>query len=100
MSLQSARDFIKRIETNLGLKERLEAAPDYEARQQIVQEAGFDFTVEEFKQAVEELAAAACQELTPEELQDIAAGAGKIHWCPFHGWPRCPSYKACRWADV
>jgi predicted ribosomally synthesized peptide with nif11-like leader len=91
MSVQSAKDFLEKIETDQVLKERLEAAPDLEARQQIVQEAGFDFTVEEFKQAVEELAAAAGQELTAKELQDIAAGGGKLQWCPFHGrHPVCP----------
>jgi predicted ribosomally synthesized peptide with nif11-like leader len=91
MSVQSARDFLQKIETDQVLKERLEAAPDHQARQQIVQTAGFDFTVQEFKQAIEELAAAAGKELTPEELRDIAAGAGKHHWCPFHGGQHeCP----------
>jgi predicted ribosomally synthesized peptide with nif11-like leader len=84
MSIQSARDFIKQIETDEALKERLEAAPDHETRRQIVQSAGFDFTEDEFKQMVGELAAAASQELTEEELQEVAGGAGRAGWCPFH----------------
>jgi predicted ribosomally synthesized peptide with nif11-like leader len=82
MSVQSARDFIKRIETDEDLKEQLEAAPDHETRRQIVQSAGFDFTEDEFKQMVDELAAAASQELTEEELQEVAGG--RIGWCPLH----------------
>jgi predicted ribosomally synthesized peptide with nif11-like leader len=79
MSAQSAKDFLKRIETD-----QLEAAADLEARRQIIKEAGFDFTVDEFKQAVAELAAAAGKELTPEELQEIAGGTARISWCTSH----------------
>ncbi len=81
MSVQSARDFIKQIETDQALKARLEAAADDETRRQIIQTSGFDFTRDEFKQAVVEISTAAGQELSPEELHDIAGGRGKAGWC-------------------
>ena len=84
MSIQSARDFINQIETDQALKERLEATADHEARLQIIQAAGFDFTLEEFKQAVTKLAAAAERQMTPEELQNIAGGAAPGRWCWTH----------------
>ena len=83
MSVQSAKDFLQKIETDQTLKEQLEAAADQEARMKLIRAAGFDFTVDDFKQAVAELSAAAGKELTPEELQDIAAGGGRVGWwCP------------------
>jgi len=86
MSVQSAKDFLQKIETDQTLKEQLEAAADQEARMKLIRAAGFDFTVDDFKQAVAELSAAAGKELTPEELQDIAAGAGRTGniWCWRH----------------
>ncbi len=84
MSLQSAKDFIKQIETDQALKERLEAAADDEACQQIIQASGFDFSRAEFKQAVAEISTAAGQELSAEELDDIAAGTGRAGWCVTH----------------
>ncbi|MDD2901319.1 MAG: Nif11-like leader peptide family natural product precursor [Syntrophales bacterium] len=90
MSVQSAREFLIRMETDQDLKDRLAAVPDKKARQKIVRAAGFDFTLAEYKQMVEELAAAASQELSAEELQGVAGGAGgKVSWCPFHGGSRC-----------
>lgn len=77
MSVQSARDFLKRIETDQALKDRLEGEADLEARQQIIKEAGFNFTLSEYKQVVEELAAVSGRQLTPEELQQVAGGLGR-----------------------
>lgn len=89
MSMQSARDFIKKIEADRTLKERLEAAADMEARQKIVRAGGFDFTLEEFKLAAQELAAAAGRELTPDELLQVAGGTGRSGWCPGHCSSEC-----------
>ncbi len=77
MSVQSVRDFLKRIATDQALQDRLEAAPGLETRQTIIKAAGFDFILEEYKQVIEELAVAAGKELTPEELKKIAAGLGR-----------------------
>ncbi|RJR43266.1 MAG: Nif11-like leader peptide family natural product precursor [Deltaproteobacteria bacterium] len=76
MSVQSAKDFLKRIETDKALKDRLEGETNLEARQGIIKAVGFDFTLAEYKQAIEEMARAAGKQLTPEELQEIAGGLG------------------------
>ncbi|MDD2901325.1 MAG: Nif11-like leader peptide family RiPP precursor [Syntrophales bacterium] len=76
MSLQSAKDFLKKIETDEALHDRLKAASNLEARQQISKAAGFDFTLAEYRQAVEGTAAAAGQELTAEQLEAVAGGLG------------------------
>jgi len=87
--VQSAQDFLEKIDTDQTLKEQLEAATGLETRLQIIRGAGFDFTLDEFKHAVEGMAKAAGQELTPEELQQVAGGAGPVGWgcnnkCPNH----------------
>ncbi|MDD2901326.1 MAG: Nif11-like leader peptide family natural product precursor [Syntrophales bacterium] len=76
MSIQAAKDFLKKIETDHALQEKLKAASGLESRQQIIQAAGFDFTLEEYKQAIEEAAAAAGKQLTAEELEAVAGGLG------------------------
>jgi predicted ribosomally synthesized peptide with nif11-like leader len=76
MSVQAARDFLKKLENDKALQEKLKTAPDLEARQKIIKAAGFDFTIDEYKQVVEELTLAAGQEISPEESQKIAAGLG------------------------
>ncbi|RJR43259.1 MAG: Nif11-like leader peptide family natural product precursor [Deltaproteobacteria bacterium] len=82
MSVQSAKDFLQRIETDQALREQVEAAADPEVRRQIIHQAGFDFTMDEFTQAVNERVQAAGRELTPEELQQVAGGWCPLHWCP------------------
>jgi predicted ribosomally synthesized peptide with nif11-like leader len=77
MSVQAVKEFIKKIHTDAALRKRLESADNYEARQQVIKAAGYEFTSAEYQQAVKEMAAAAGKELTPEELQDIAAGTGR-----------------------
>ena len=76
MSIESAREFIKQIETDQTLLGRLKAASGLDAQQQVIKEAGFDFTLDEYKQVVEELTLAGGQEISPEESQNIAAGLG------------------------
>ena len=77
MSVQSAKEFLKRIETDEALQKKLEAVDNLETRQQLIREAGFDFTLAEYRQVVEEIAATAGQQLTPDELQQVAAGLGR-----------------------
>ncbi|RJR43268.1 MAG: Nif11-like leader peptide family natural product precursor [Deltaproteobacteria bacterium] len=77
MSIQSAKDFLKKIENDKPLQDRLKAEADLEARQRIIKEAGFDFTLAEYRQAVGEAAAAAGKELTAEELEAMAGGLGR-----------------------
>jgi len=89
MSMQSAKDFLKRVQADQAFQDRLETSGDLEARQRIIKEAGFDFTMEEYKQVAEEMAAAAGKPLTPEELQQVAGGLGqRFGYFP----PGCPTY--------
>ncbi|MDD2901324.1 MAG: Nif11-like leader peptide family RiPP precursor [Syntrophales bacterium] len=76
MSIDAARNFLKRIDTDQALQERLKTAPGLEARKKIIRAAGFEFNLAEYKQAIEEAAAAAGQELTAEELEAVAGGLG------------------------
>jgi len=76
MSVQAARDFLKKLETDSALQGKLKAVSGLEARQQVINEAGFAFTLDEYKQVVEELTLAGGQEISPEESQNIAAGLG------------------------
>lgn len=83
MSVQAAKDFLKKLEAEPGFKAKFQEAPDQAARLQMAQAAGFDFNMDEFRQAVKEVtAAAADQELTPEQLQGVAGGwfgSGIVH---------------------
>jgi len=77
LSIQAARDFLKKIEADRTLQDRLAAEADLEARQQIIKTAGFGFTLAEYRQVIEELALARGKQLTPEELQKIVGGLGR-----------------------
>jgi predicted ribosomally synthesized peptide with nif11-like leader len=59
MAQQEVARLFRTAQTNPSLRERLNSAPDAESFVQMAQELGFDFTVEEWKQAtgfaVEEL---------------------------------------------
>ncbi|MDD2901327.1 MAG: Nif11-like leader peptide family RiPP precursor [Syntrophales bacterium] len=76
MSLQAARDYLKKIKTDQALQEKVKAATDLEARQRLIKAAGFDFTLAEYRQAIEGAAAAAGKELTAEQLEAVAGGLG------------------------
>ena len=52
MSVQAARDFLKKADTDLVA--RITGAADLETGLRLAREAGFDFTPEEFKQAAAE----------------------------------------------
>jgi len=76
MSMQSAKDFLQKIKTDQALQEKVKAASGLEARQRIIEAAGFDFTLAEYKQAIEGAAAAAGKELSAEQLEAVAGGLG------------------------
>lgn len=80
MSVQSAKDFLKKLEAEPDLHAKFKQAPNPEARQEMAKEAGFEFTSDEVKQAAAELAAAAGRELTEEQLQAVAGGHCWTQW--------------------
>lgn len=82
MSVESARDFLKRLKDDEAFKSKISTIADKEERIKFVESEGFDFTEEEFNQVR--------KELSPEAL-DQAAGGGH---CGFtHESERC--FKDC-----
>lgn len=77
MSLQGAQEFLKKLESDPDLKARFINAPDTATWHQMAKDAGFDFSLDEFKQALDERSTAPeAGELKPEELQAIVGGSG------------------------
>lgn len=77
MSVQAAKDFLKKLQSDSSLKAKFQNASDQATRHRMAKEAGFDFTLPEFKQTLDEVTAAAEEgELTEDQLQAVAGG-----WC-------------------
>ncbi|MEN6462070.1 MAG: Nif11-like leader peptide family natural product precursor [Syntrophomonas sp.] len=70
MSVESANTFIERIKADKELAKKVTACKDAETRMAFLQEAGFDFSANEIKQAV--------LELTNDELDMISGGTSKV----------------------
>ncbi len=64
---------MERVESDQGFRERLEAAPTNEAKQQIVRDAGFDVQASDLP-AIRSLAG--IQELSDDDLEKVAGGIG------------------------
>lgn len=80
MSVQSAKDFLKKLDAEPDLLAQFKNAPNPDTRHKMAKDAGFEFTSDEFKQAADEMAATAGQELTQEQLQAVAGGVCWTHW--------------------
>lgn len=85
MSLQAAKDFLQKLQSEPELYAKFQNAVDEDARHQLAQAAGFDFIREEFKQAVQEfLTSGEDEELTADQLKKIAGGYfspdGEFDW--------------------
>jgi len=75
--LKGAQEFLKKLESDPALKARFINAPDTATCHQMAKGAGFNFSLDEFKQALDERSnAPEAGELKPEELQAIAGGSG------------------------
>jgi predicted ribosomally synthesized peptide with nif11-like leader len=76
MSIEGARAFWKKAVEDKDLQQKLEAAADDKQREEIARAAGFIFTMEELKQAINEAVAGgqAGQELTDEALESVWGG--------------------------
>lgn len=55
MSIQSAKDYITRMREDEGFHRRINDCEDEAANWSFIKEEGFDFTVDEFKKAAEEI---------------------------------------------
>ena len=85
MALKAAKELLKNLQSDLEFKAKLKGAADKSAWHQLAKAAGFDCTLEEYKQAVEEMTASREKgELTEDQLKNVAGGysssAGEYDW--------------------
>jgi predicted ribosomally synthesized peptide with nif11-like leader len=67
MSVDSAKAFLARMQSDAALRTRMGSAPSIEARWDIIRGEGFDFTVDELD---------SCMVLSEEELGQVTGGIG------------------------
>jgi predicted ribosomally synthesized peptide with nif11-like leader len=72
MSIDSAKNFLDKIQADAQFKQSIEDAADDDARRQLVKGAGFEFTKDELKEAAKGLSK---QELNEDELESVAGGS-------------------------
>ena len=74
MSIESAKSFYIRVSSDEEFRDRLDRATT-EERSEILQEAGYGFTTEEWETAKEQiLAASDSDELSDAELTEVSGG--------------------------
>jgi predicted ribosomally synthesized peptide with nif11-like leader len=75
MSIESAKAFYQRMTEDSDFRTPFESASTKEERRQLIKEAGYDFTTDEWQAVVTEIQAAdSNEELQEEELEAIAGG--------------------------
>ncbi len=72
MSVESAKAFLEKFNSDEAFKKTIEAAKTDEARQAVVKKAGFKFTKADLKSA---FADQGKQELSEDDLESVAGGA-------------------------
>ena len=76
MSIESAKEFLKKLAKDEVFRKSLENASSDEERKKIVKDTGFYFT----KDDLEELAAQVSGELSDGELEQVAGGSNPLLW--------------------
>lgn len=86
MSIESAKAFYQRVTTDEAFQTQLQSAAS-EERTVIIQEAGYDFTPEEWETATAQVLEAAeiNRELNDVELEAIAGGVSILPVVPVYG---------------
>ncbi len=91
MSIENARAFYERVATDEAFREQLRNVANDEQGQNIIQEAGYDFTPEDWNMMSEQLSQSNESELSDAELEAVAGG----FFVPMYGgvfmnfkWPR------------
>ncbi len=79
MSIESAKAFLEKIQSDEDFKNKIGAMESKEERIEFIKSEGFDFTEEEFNQVR--------KELSPEALDQAAGGK---HCMYTHESERCP----------
>ena len=88
MSIENAKAFYQRMTKDLEFIEPFKSASTQEELQQLIQDSGYDFTVEEWQAVVGEIQTAVSDEELQDELQDeqlAAIAGGKA--TPLYGLP-------------
>ena len=80
MSIASAKDFYQRMSEDDAFRTPFEALSTKEERQQLIKDAGYDFTADEWQQAMIEIQDTnSDEELSEEALEAIAGGVAAIY---------------------
>jgi predicted ribosomally synthesized peptide with nif11-like leader len=88
MTIENAKAFYQRMTEDKDFRTPFEEASTKEERQQLIKDAGYDFTADEWEEAITEIQATdSNEELQEEELEAIAGGVQAI---AMYGvvWPR------------
>lgn len=72
MSVESAKACLEKLRADADFAAKLEKAGDDAGRVKIIEDAGFDFTKEDFKEAAAEMAP---EELSDKDLEAVAGGS-------------------------
>ena len=75
MSVEQAKAFMGKLDSDKTFLTQVAEAGSDEARLELAQKAGFEFTTEELASAMEE---SASEELSEDELESVAGGAGYL----------------------
>jgi predicted ribosomally synthesized peptide with nif11-like leader len=79
MSIQSAKAFYQRMTEDDAFRTPFEEVSTKEERQQLIKDAGYEFTAEEWQDAVVEIQDTdSNEELQEEELEAIAGGVQAV----------------------
>ncbi|MEY2832388.1 MAG: hypothetical protein RLZZ574_1646 [Cyanobacteriota bacterium] len=75
MTIENAKAFYQRMNEDSDFRTPFESASTKEERQQLIKDAGYNFTADEWQAAMTEIQAAdSNEELQEEELEAIAGG--------------------------
>jgi len=74
MSVESAKAFAERMRSDKAFRAKMQSAGSVAERKKLTDEAGYDFTREDFMQVKAELVEALRGELSDEELANVAGG--------------------------
>ena len=72
MSVESAKEFYKRLKEDEEFTKKISDAQDNEERAKMVKDEGYDFTLEELNGVIQEETG---KKLSDEELENVAGGA-------------------------
>ena len=102
MSLESVKAFYENLATDEALRTQIQGVQSKEECSQIVKNAGYDFTREEFEEYTAELleSTATNSELTDLDEKELASIVGGATSKYLGGWPIQPMYGVISWPPI